>query len=172
MHYLILSILAGLLAWATHTWVDARALAVIVGDKWVINDQGWSGMWPILLAGLIPGLLFGLFAGSGFGKLIEKWIDDGMEATRAALAQERQHIEAQKSNLDAQIRKATSLARQQAVEEVKKAEMAMFEARNHAETLENRVKSMEGRLKGAQQRAKRKEKALLTSREAAKPEAV
>lgn len=172
MHYLILAILAGLLAWATHTWVDARALAVIVGDKWVINDQGWSGMWPILLAGLIPGLVLGLFAGSGFGHLIEKWIDDGQEATRQKLSADRTQLEAQKSAMDSQIRKAAALARQQAVEDVKTAEIAMLEAQKHAKILQNRINQMEGRLKGAQQRAKRKEKALLKSREAAKPEAV
>lgn len=172
MHYLILAILAGLLAWATHTWVDARALAVAVGDKWVIDGQGWSSMWPIIMAGLIPGLVLGLFTGRGFGQLIEKWIDDGMEATRAALAQERQQIEAKKSNLDAQIRKSASAARQQADETIQKAEISVLEARKHASMQERRVEKLEGRLKGAQQRAKRKEKALLTSRNAAKPEAV
>lgn len=172
MHYVILAILVAALAYATHTWVDARALAMVVGDKWTITGQGWSGMWPILLAGLIPGLVFGLFAGSGFGKLIESWIDDGMEATRQKLAEDRTQLETQKSTLDALIRKATTTARQQAADAVKNAEIAMFEAKKQADLQENRVKHMEGRLKGAQQRANRKEKALLTSRNAAKPEAV
>lgn len=172
MHYVILAILVAALAYATHTWVDARALAMVVGDKWVISGQGWSGMWPILLAGLLPGLVFGLFAGSGFGKLIESWIDDGMEATRQSLAEDRAKLEAQKSALDAQIKKATTAARQQAADAVKNAEIAMFEAKKQADLQENRVKHIEGRLKGAQQRANRKEKALLMSRNAAKPEAV
>lgn len=172
MHYVIFTILVAALAYATHTWVDARALAMVVGDKWVIAGQGWSGLWPILLAGLLPGLVLGLFGGSGFGKLIENWIDDGMDATRQKLAEDRAQLEAQKSALDTQIRNAAAAARQQTADTVKNVEIAMMEAQNQATAQKIRVKHAEGRLKGAQQRAKRKEKALLMSRNTAKPTAV
>jgi len=170
MHYIILVILVAALAYVTHTWVDARALAMVVGDKWVISGVGWSGMLPILLAGLIPGLVLGLFAGSGFGKLIEKWIDDGMHATRQGLAEDRANLQSAYANLDYQIKNATDQGRREGAVVAREASQARQIAEGRVSNMERKLNALQGRLRGAQQKAARmRKKAQLTRGDAPKP---
>ena len=172
LHYAILAILVAALAYATHTWVDTHALAAIEGDTWVISGQSWSGMWPVLLAGLLPGLAVGLLAGSGFAKLIASLIDDGLSATRKKLAEDRAKLEAQKYALDDQIKETTASVREQAHEAVEIAQFSLREARKEVVLLKNRVKFLENRLMVRDISSKRKKKALLMRGDAPKPATV
>ena len=178
MPFLILALAAilGVSLWLVNGWLAGHALVVAVGDKWELAAQGW-GLFlslggPLAAFGLLIGLAIGIPAGSRLlGLLVEKQGAE-VEANRAALAAERQKLEAAKAALDGQIRQAAAQGRQEGAAIAQEATQARFMAEDRAKGMERRQRALEGRLKGAQQKAARKEKALLKSRHAAKPATV
>ena len=166
--------LIGLCLWLMNGWLAGHALMVAVGDKWEMAEQGWglflSMGGPLAVFGLLVGLAVGIPAGSRLlGLLVEKQGRE-IEASRAALAVERQNLEAAKAALDGQIRQAAAQGRQEGARSAQEATQARYSAEDRAKSMERRQKALEGRLKGAQQKAARmQKKAQLTSRHAAKP---
>ena len=176
MPFLILAFVAliGISLWLISGWLDGHALMVSVGDKWEIAAQGW-GLFltlggPLAAFGLLIGLAVGIPAGSRLlGLLVEKQGADG-EASRAALAAERQKLEAAKAALDSQVRQAAAQGRQEGARIAQEATQARFAAEDKAKGMERRQRALEGRLKGAQQKAARmQKKAQLTRGHAPKP---
>ena len=171
---LALAALLGISLWLISGWLDGHALMVSVGDKWEIAAQGW-GLFltlggPLAAAGLLIGLAIGIPAGSRLlGFLVEKQGAD-VEASRKALAVERQGLEAAKAALDGQIRQAADQGRQEGARIAQEATEARFSAEDKAKGMERRQRALEGRLKGAQQKAARmQKKAQLTRGNAPKP---
>ena len=166
--------LIGLCLWLMNGWLASHALMVAVGDKWEMAEQGW-GLFlslggPLAAVGLLIGLAIGIPAGSRLlGLLVEKQGAD-VEASRKALAVERQELEAAKADLDSQVRQAAAQGRQEGARIAQEAAEARFVAEDRAKGMERRQIALEGRLKGAQQKAARmQKKAQLTRGHAPKP---
>jgi len=45
---LIVLAVTGLAAWKTHLYMDARAIAVLGSEGWVIQGKGWAILWELL----------------------------------------------------------------------------------------------------------------------------
>lgn len=173
MHWIVLAGVVGLLGWMTHSWVIAHALAELTPTgKWELVSVGWSSMWPVLLVGLVVGLIVGLVAGSKAGDLVKILVAKGEDAAREKTAKELKEAMALKASLEGKIIQAEQMGRMHGAQIAQEATTARIEAEDKARVMERRLKAMEGRLKGAQQKADRKDKALLKSRNAAKPATV
>ena len=166
--------LIGLCLWLMNGWLASHALVVAVGDTWETAAQGW-GLFlslggPLAAFGLLTGLAVGIPAGSRLlGLLLEKQGAE-IEASRKALATERQELEAAKAALDSQVRQAAAQGRQEGARIAQEATEARFSAEDKAKGMERRQRALEGRLKGAQQKAARmQKKAQLTRGNAPKP---
>lgn len=139
-------------------WATSHALAVLEADKWVIQAEGWTGLWPLLTVGLLTGVAVGLAVGlvmSGkIAQAIASGKDTALDAARADLAKREQTLT---QHIIHSTKEASDKALKYAAE-TNQAEEKLLHA-------QRKQRIIEGRLKGAQQKAARlkKTQARLTS---------
>jgi len=97
-------VLAG---WLLHGWVDSHALAVLVGDRWNIQAEGWAALWPTLAVGLLAGGVIAFLAGLLLSKKLWEVIGDNRtEAAKQAekeLHQQRLELSKERAEIDKKI---------------------------------------------------------------------
>lgn len=158
--------LVGLAGYMVNGWATSHALAVLVGDSWSIQAEGWAALWPPVSAGLLAGAVVGLALGVVLsGKLAEALEDKRSAAVKEAekaLQAQRLELARERAGIDQKIQQVAD-ERIKSIKEWSE-KIALENEKNKDEILRLQRKTgiMEGRMKGAQQKAARI-KARLTS---------
>lgn len=160
--------LVGLAGYMAHGWATSHALAVLVGDSWSIQAEGWAALWPPVSAGLLAGAVVGLALGVVLsGKLAEALAErqrsrSSADEAQKALQAQRLELAKRQAGIDAEIKEVAD----ERIKSIKEwgEKIALENEKNKDEILRLQRKNgiMEGRMKGAQQKAARI-KARLTS---------
>lgn len=158
--------LVGLAGYMAHGWATSHALAVLVGDSWSIQAEGWAALWPVLAVGLLAGAAVGCALGLVLsGKLAEALSDkrtDAVKEAEKALQAQRVELARERAGIDEKIQQVAD----ERIKSIKQwaEKIALENEKNKDEILRLQRKTgiMEGRMKGAQQKAARI-KARLTS---------
>lgn len=155
-------VLAG---WLLHGWVDSHALAVLVGDRWNIQAEGWAALWPTLAVGLLAGLFFGFIVGMLLSeKLGEALSDKRTETAKQAekeLHQQRLELARERAGIDQKIQQVADERIKSIKEWAEKTALENEKNKDEILRLQRKTGIMEGRMKGAQQKAARIKKAQL-----------
>lgn len=160
--------LAVVAIYSIHTWAMAHALAALVGDKWVIQAEGWEALWPSLAAGLMAGAAVGLAIGwVAFGRLsqvLQEGKNEAIQEAEKSLFEQRQELAKRRASIDFEIQK---LVKESTTASSQRAENFSLENEKNKNTilrLQRKIEIIEKRLAGSKRaRAARKEKAQLTS---------
>jgi hypothetical protein len=150
--------------WMINSWVESHGLVVQTPHGvWELDSVGWDAVWPILLIGLLVGLFVGLGVGARLDTFFSNWLSlvrrQNFE-TRALLAEERQQLESDKSDLDWQIKKAAEIGRREGLEFVRQETLKRNLVESKLYHSEMHAKILGARLKGAQQKSARQKRAL------------
>ena len=159
--------LVGLAGYMAHGWATSHALAVLVGDSWSIQAEGWAALWPPVSAGLLAGAVVGLALGVVLsGKLAEALAErqrsrSSADEAQKALQAQRLELARERAMLDAEIQKNVAESTASIKEWSEKKEIENEKLRREVLRLQQKERIIEGRLKGAQQKANRLKKAQL-----------
>lgn len=157
--------LVGLAGYMAHGWATSHALAVLVGEGWSIQAEGWAALWPPVSVGLLAGAVVGLALGVVLsGRLAEALSDKRTNAAKEAekaLQAQRLELTRERAGIDQKIQQVAD----ERIKSIKQwaENIALENEKNKDEILRLQRKTgiMEGRLKGAQQKANRLKKAQL-----------
>lgn len=160
----------GLIAWKTHLYMDARAIAVYGSEGWIIQKEGWSILQQLWPAAILIALVFGMAGTALIAKIYghavfadeSERVKEAQQAQREAererdqaYASERQAQESARRNLDIE-RATVEKFRQQLLAErdrLQRQEAEAAELKERAIAALNRADAIEARAKRRQENA-------------------
>ena len=154
-------------AYMGNDWASTHGLTILVNGKWVIQATGWPAVWPSLGMGFLVGTVVGLTIGTLLSErlihALETRKSKAAEKAEQTLSKLRQEMALKSDKIDAEIKKAVSLATANSQDWVEKHRIESESYRIKALQLERKVITLEKRMKGSQQKAARLKKAQLKS---------
>lgn len=171
MNFVLIVIVGGVALFSIGTlnsWVQAHALSLLVGDKWIIQVQGWPALWQQVAVGFLAGaasaFALGLMISGNLAKVLQERTNKANQAAEKLLSEQREGLAKRRASIDAEIQKNVRIAIAEVNQKVENLSVENEKRRETIINLQRKNEVMVKRIAGSKRaKAARQKKAQLMS---------